>query len=335
MKKFLLFVSAAVAALPAVAQNCSELFISKYIQFGSNNKAIELYNPTANPINLAGYKVERFKSPSSGPVSQTMSDSVHLRGVVPAYGTWVLVNGQAVIDTVNPGPNQYYTYPPMQGLRDQADQFSNPYGTYGSTVGDPMYFKGNDCLKLTKNGAVVDMFGETGQTVRFWSSLPPYRGQTGQGKWLSKGYLLVRKPSVKSGNPVMVDPNVGFNILLEYDTIPQPDSTSTLQDTLDTFSLFGNHSCECNASGIAARVNATASVFPNPSAPGQALWVVTNREVAEMELVDLSGRRVYFNREPQRGMVQSLNLPNVPNGIYFLQLRGRDNWTLTRKVVVQ
>src|SRR5512145_2691448 len=46
-------------AIPASAQP-TDLFISEYIEGSSNNKAIEIYNGTGAPVNLAagGYKVQ-------------------------------------------------------------------------------------------------------------------------------------------------------------------------------------------------------------------------------------------------------------------------------------
>ena len=38
------------------AQDCSELFISEYLEGSGNNKGIEIYNPTTQPIELANGK---------------------------------------------------------------------------------------------------------------------------------------------------------------------------------------------------------------------------------------------------------------------------------------
>ena len=37
----------------SMAQDCSELFISEYAEGWSNNKAIEIYNPTGADIDLS------------------------------------------------------------------------------------------------------------------------------------------------------------------------------------------------------------------------------------------------------------------------------------------
>ena len=38
-------------------QNCDDLFISGYLEGSSYDKAIEIYNPTANSISLNNYKI--------------------------------------------------------------------------------------------------------------------------------------------------------------------------------------------------------------------------------------------------------------------------------------
>jgi hypothetical protein len=41
---------------------CTELFFSEYIEGSSNNKAIEIYNPTASAVSLANYSIKRFNN---------------------------------------------------------------------------------------------------------------------------------------------------------------------------------------------------------------------------------------------------------------------------------
>jgi predicted extracellular nuclease len=50
--------------------NCTELFISEYVEGWSNNKALEIYNPTSQAINLSGYFVSRY---SNGSTSATVA----------------------------------------------------------------------------------------------------------------------------------------------------------------------------------------------------------------------------------------------------------------------
>ena len=65
MKKTLLSLSLITLALVGISQDCSELFISEYVEGSGNNKAIEVYNPTGSSINLANYRLIRFSNGAS------------------------------------------------------------------------------------------------------------------------------------------------------------------------------------------------------------------------------------------------------------------------------
>lgn len=64
MKKLLLVLTLVVVlalttSTVSVAQ-CNQLFFSEYVEGTANNKALEIYNPTNNPINLGDYSIARF-----------------------------------------------------------------------------------------------------------------------------------------------------------------------------------------------------------------------------------------------------------------------------------
>ena len=40
-----------------IAQDCSDLFISEYVEGPAQNNAIEIYNPTSSSIDLSGYSI--------------------------------------------------------------------------------------------------------------------------------------------------------------------------------------------------------------------------------------------------------------------------------------
>jgi hypothetical protein len=285
---------------------------------------MEIYNPTPNTINLTGYIVERWKSNSSGLISTTMNDSVHLRGTLAPYSTHVLVNGQTTASVSPPAD------PDLQALANQLD---NIYGTYGSSVGAPMYFKGNDCLILRKpDGNVADIFGEIGVTVTYWSTIAPYRGQTGMGKWISKGYMLVRKPNVTGG--VTAFPTE-FNILAEWDTITHVYPTMTRQDTLDTYSLFGFHTSDCESFlGVnEAPKTDFVSVFPNPSTTG-AVSIVSSEMIAEVKVYSLTGQLVNANISLNK-FDFILNTEGLSKGTYIVAVRTNSGLIQREKISVQ
>ena len=72
-----------------VAQtNCTQLFISEYVEGWSNNKAIEIYNPTSLPIDLSQYFVSRY---SNGSSTATVANSIQLSGTIAPHrrsGGW-------------------------------------------------------------------------------------------------------------------------------------------------------------------------------------------------------------------------------------------------------
>ncbi len=61
MIKFLLSISFLCFGIFAQAQ-CDELFFSEYVEGYANNKALEIYNPTDQAINLSGYSIARFSN---------------------------------------------------------------------------------------------------------------------------------------------------------------------------------------------------------------------------------------------------------------------------------
>jgi predicted extracellular nuclease len=93
MKNKLLFLFLTVSVF-SFAQNCSELFISEYVEGWANNKAIERYNPTDTAINLSDYFISRF---ANGSTQTTVANAVQLSGIVQAHDVYV-----AVLDKRNP-----------------------------------------------------------------------------------------------------------------------------------------------------------------------------------------------------------------------------------------
>ena len=86
MKSILSFILT-LSSFSLVAQDCSELFFSEYVEGSSNNKAVEIYNPTNAPIDLSSYSIERY---SNG--SDAVSDEMNLSGTLNAGETWIVTN---------------------------------------------------------------------------------------------------------------------------------------------------------------------------------------------------------------------------------------------------
>lgn len=91
MKKQLLIAAFAVVSAAGFAQPCSNLFFSEYLEGASNNKAIEIYNPTNATVNLTDYVIYRYNNGSPTP-----TDSLFPQGTLAAGAVFVAGNPSAV-----------------------------------------------------------------------------------------------------------------------------------------------------------------------------------------------------------------------------------------------
>ena len=144
-----------------------ELFISEYVEGSSNNKAIELYNPTGAALDLTGYVLTYYNNgatPDSGNVK-----AFDLTGITLGAGETFTI----VTDTFA-GTG---TYDEVQAFAD-ADSV--------------VFFNGDDTLVLTKDGVVIDIVGVLGEDP--WT----LNGET--VAWVNNTY--VRNPGITSGSTV-------------------------------------------------------------------------------------------------------------------------------------
>src|SRR5690554_1535366 len=155
MKKVLLsfglLLSAAVSA-----QDCNELFISEYVEGWSNNKALEIYNPTDQAIDLSDYIIVRY---SNGSTFAGAESAVQLSGTIAPNDVYV-----AVIDKRDEnGTGQ--EAPVWDSLQAKADGFYCP----NYNVSKAMYFNGNDAVTLEK-GTLADLDDGDRKSTRLNSS---------------------------------------------------------------------------------------------------------------------------------------------------------------------
>ena len=108
----------------------AELFFSEYIEGSSNNKALEIYNGTGAPVDLAAGSYSVFMSFNGGSSTLTIA----LTGTVAAGDVFVLAQSAA-----------------DPAILAQADL------TNGSG-----WFNGDDAVVLQKNGTAVDSIGQIG-----------------------------------------------------------------------------------------------------------------------------------------------------------------------------
>ena len=125
-----IFATALLAPFSPVCAQTSDLFISEYVEGSSNNKALEIFNGTADDIELSDYHILRFSNGSTS--STTISLNAH---TMEPGSVYVIVNEFADAD-----------------LLAMAQQTSSE-----------LNFNGNDSLVLKRGSLVVDSFGRVGE----------------------------------------------------------------------------------------------------------------------------------------------------------------------------
>ncbi len=129
-----------------------DLFINRYISGSSNNKGLEIYNPTGASVNLSFYVVELWSNGAgpaySNPVATqaTPTATLHLSGTLPAGGTVEILNN-TVVSTATGQALAFYNAAQASGaafvVHGQDDT--------GTTAKDVTSFNGDDVVLLLKS----------------------------------------------------------------------------------------------------------------------------------------------------------------------------------------
>ncbi|MDA8886824.1 lamin tail domain-containing protein [Bacteroidia bacterium] len=158
MKKIYTLLAGLILSVAASAQ-CSDLYFSEYAEGSSNNKYLEIFNPSDSTIDLSDYSIYMI---NNGGTSNNIG--FQLYGNLDAKGLFILSTNQA--DTA--------------AIMSKADTV---FG-YNSVC----HFNGDDAVCLIKGTDTIDVIGER------W-----VRSNWTVGTGSTKDYTLVRKSSVGSG----------------------------------------------------------------------------------------------------------------------------------------
>lgn len=313
MKKILLSI-VTVLSISAISAQCNELFISEYVEGWSNNKAIELVNPTNAAIDLSSYELRRY---SNGSSTADSKKKITLSGTIPAYGTYVFVIDKR--DSTGTGQEA----PVWDTLQKMADKFICPvYNT-----NNVMYFNGNDVVALFKGTTVVDVFGKVGQDPGAVNGVPsnhraygwPLVSVSGDSTSWTKDHVLIRKYNVTKGDVVATD---------LFDPRTEWDSLSPLN-----FSNLGTHTCNC--AGLLStkenKIEAKFKVFPNPSNTGD-ITIKASSIPTTVEIFSVIGAQVLSQNGNSTTI--RINTSELTKGIYFVSLTFENGKKLTQKIVL-
>lgn len=318
MKKIVLFaLTLSASASFGQVSDCSELFISEYVEGWSNNKALEIFNPTNATIDLSQYMVIRY---SNGATTATAANAVQLSGTIAPSDVFV-----AVLEKLDPnGTGQ--EAPIWDSLQARADGYFCPvYNTSNA-----FYWNGNDAVVLAKGtinniaGAVaVDIFGKIGEDPGVgWTTAFPY---TSGGVVVTADHSLIRKATVLKGE---TNPTISFfNPLDQYDSIPAVVEIGG--QTYGNWFSLGEHSCDCPTASVDEVADKPSiSVYPNPS-NGEFF---VKGDFTEIRVLNALGQEVVTvsnNTKP----IAVINLGDK-RGVYFVKVRNGAT-EITKRVIVK
>ena len=117
--------------------SCSKLFISEYLEGSNGTKALELFNPSENVIDLSEYSISQY---ANGVLNAT--NTLQLSGALLPMNTYVISN------------------PTQGGSAGTAD----PQVLQRANLIHPIAnFNGNDALELWHNDTLIDVIGVVGE----------------------------------------------------------------------------------------------------------------------------------------------------------------------------
>jgi len=329
MRKFLLLTLFAITTSGLFAQECSDLFISEYVEGSGNNKAIEIYNPTPNAIDLSEYQLVRYSNGGYEP------NAVELSGTIESKGTFVVVLDKR-------DPNGVDLEQPVDlALQEKADIFLCPV----YEVNKMMYFNGNDAVTLEKvTGEIIDVFGFIGPpmtsddngwgeyndtTITYNSGGNPTEYTitnyiVGPLFWLAwtKDHTLMRKAEVSYG--VTENPDPYFVVTQQWDSLPE-----------NTFDSLGFHNCNCTTFGINEnKIKVNVDIYPNP-VNNNNFTIDAEEPISYIEMFDLSGR--VLERIQLGGNVSSGNFSTKEDfkGLLFISVKLESGISKTKKLIFQ
>lgn len=312
MKRIFTFTLTLLATY-TVAQDCSDLFISEYVEGSHNNKALEIYNPTSNAITLDGaYDLVRYSNGAGESIESDIQYVQPLSGIVPAYGTFI-----ALLDRQNSLGTGYDTilFSDLLSIgynNPNTDFYSTDYnsGTDGCRV---MVFNGNDALGLRKDGNKIDIFGKIGEDPGYGWTDDASAGFTDAngGDWWTRDKTLIRKSSIKQGvtsSPILFDPTT------EWDTLPR-----------NTFTELGSHSCDCFTPSSVLEQSKNIRLYPNPSSNEQVVVLQSEEALGTIHLINSLGQTIRKFKSELKIII--LNTHQLAVGTYFIHVSNEgESW---------
>lgn len=352
MKKTFTFLALLSFSLTFAQNTCNRIFISEYVEGWSNNKALEIYNPTNQTIDLSQYFVVRY---SNGASSATVANSIQLTGSIAPYDVYVGVLEK--LDSNGTGQEA----PIWDSLQVRADGFYCAIYNTSNT----WYWNGNDAVMLAMGTlpttpttvinptnvpgfAIIDIFGKIGENPAnetgssagndgAWSSTFPFNN--GAGIQITKDHSMIRKSSIQNGVTNMV---AFFDPLLEWDSIPAV--IVRLDQNGDTvfsgggnpildgnWNSLGSHDCSCNPASTQNLDDLDYSIYPNPSSG--TLYIKNASNIKSLQVINALGQVLLTQTNSNKDFM-SFHIEGN-RGVYFVKIQSKEGEQEIRKVIIR
>jgi predicted extracellular nuclease len=301
MKKTLLFLSViATTFLNAQIVDCNDLFFSEYIEGWSQNKAIEVYNPTNATVDLSDYRIERY---SNGATNSSAGGITTLSGMLASGDAFVLTNGES--DTTS---TFGFCDPILLAMAD----FAEPNGSYPT----PMHMNGNDAMVLTKNGVIIDVIGKVGEDPSSGAWTADAASGFTLGTWWTANHTLIRKSTVLKGDNNGLDL---FDPSAEWDSLPAPN-----------WSNLGSHTCDCQGTSAVNETNEISHImYPNPANSGASVIINATEKIEKIELINILGTKVLSTTNT------TILTSDLAKGMYIVNIQFSDGRKVGNKLIIQ
>jgi len=338
MKKLLLAFAAVLLVNIALSGQCSDLFISEYVEGSGNNKALEIYNPTNAAINLGNYRVIRW---ANGAITALEDAVMPLPANLSIASKGVIVIALNLTDPNGTGQ----TAPIAAALQEKADTLlSNGCATEQGNI-RTFCFNGDDALSLEKNvdgtWVRVDIFACIGEQPTdsqgalnngAWTDLAPFSTPpAGYSTAINGPYFfrywtrdqtLIRKPSISAGVTTNPAPQ-SFNPSVQWDSL-----------AVDLFDSLGFHTCVCNVVGFDKLPETEKlTVYPNPS--NDKISFQSELAISEIVMYNITGQIIAEMKNPLFTKNVRIDTHQIPQGVYSVKLIYKNGGQASRKIIIQ
>lgn len=274
--------------------------LSEYIEGWSQNKAIEVYNPTNATVDLSDYRIERY---SNGATNSSAGGITTLSGMLASGDAFVLTNGES--DTTS---TFGFCDPILLAMAD----FAEPNGSYPT----PMHMNGNDAMVLTKNGVIIDVIGKVGEDPASGAWTADAASGFTLGTWWTANHTLIRKSTVLKGDNNGLDL---FDPSAEWDSLPAPN-----------WSNLGSHTCDCQGTSAVNETNEISYImYPNPANEGASVIIKATEKIEKVEVINILGAKALTTNS------NTIITSDLAKGTYIVNIQFSDGRQADNKLIVE